>query len=87
LIPLITKERRNKMAISTKDYNEIAKRLAAVRPLNPNHSDIDHTNPAQLNYQKGAYAYWNQACTAIASYFTDTNPRFDRRQFLEACND
>lgn len=75
------------MSMSKKDFNGIAKSLAAVRPLHPDHDSINHMNSAQLNYQRGAYTYWREACFAIANYCQGANPNFRRDQFIEACHD
>lgn len=58
------------MAVSRKDFQEVAERLSRVRPD---------------SLQTQRYDQWVYDCRAVADAFKSLNGRFDTARFLYAC--
>lgn len=61
------------MAMSKQDYVALAKELKAVRPRE------DYDSPSR-------WEQWEECVCAVLKVCHDTNPRFDKQRFLNACN-
>ena len=71
------------MTISKREFNSVAKKLAAIRPVENPGDTYEHST----RYSEGKLNGWKEAVEAIAEAFKEHNPLFHKETFIEACND
>lgn len=75
------------MTISAREFKLIAKKLAAIRPFDPKSASNYTLDPLQKNYNHGKWQGWAEAVNTVADACVESNGKFNKEKFIEACND